>query len=90
MAGLCAKPAIDIALRLPCVCRIADVTGPLVRAGWTEPIVVGDHWATYPMNNDVRSAIGHVFTAERWAEAHVRLFADWLSTIRRTVTDMRT
>jgi GrpB-like predicted nucleotidyltransferase (UPF0157 family) len=50
----------------------------LLRAGWTAPVVVGDHWATYLLNEAVRVAIGHIFNAGQWPEAHVRLFADWL------------
>ncbi len=31
----------------------------------------------YPPDG-VRAAIGHIFTADQWPQAHVRLFADWL------------
>lgn len=78
--GLVAKPVIDIALRLPEGGRVADATAPLVRAGWTAPVVTGDHWATFLLVEDVRSAIGHIFTSEQWPAAHVRLFAHWLRT----------
>lgn len=39
---------------------------------------VGDHWATAFPATGVRAAIGHIFTAGQWPEAHVRLFAAWL------------
>jgi GrpB-like predicted nucleotidyltransferase (UPF0157 family) len=76
--GLVAKPVIDLALRRPEGCHVADATAPLEAAGWTAPVVTGDHWATFLLVADVRSAIGHIFTFEQWPEAHVRLFADWL------------
>jgi GrpB-like predicted nucleotidyltransferase (UPF0157 family) len=78
--GLIAKPVIDMALRLPPDRLLAEVCPSLVRAGWTAPVAVGDHWATFWLTGEVRSAIGHIFTAEQWPEAHVRLFADWLRT----------
>lgn len=39
---------------------------------------MGDHWTTVFPSESVRSAVGHLFTAGQWPEAHVRLFADWL------------
>jgi len=76
--GLVAKPVIDVALRVPDGGAPEESYARLVRAGWTAPIVVGDHWATLRTGDGVRTAIGHVFTARQWPEAHVRLFADWL------------
>lgn len=76
--GLVAKPVIDVALRVPDGAAPEESHAPLARAGWTVPIIVGDHWATFLTDDGVRSAIGHVFTAHQWPEAHVRLFADWL------------
>lgn len=76
--GLVAKPVIDIAVRLPAEVPVAKARGPLVRAGWTAPVLVGDHWATFLLEGTVRRAIGHLFTAEQWPEAHLRLFAEWL------------
>lgn len=43
-------------------------------------MVVGDHWGTFLLIDEVRAAIGHIFTSEQWPEAHVRLFAEWLRT----------
>lgn len=76
--GLVAKPVIDLALRVPAAGDLADAGVRLSRAGWSEPEAVGDHWATYLLVAGVRTAIGHLFTAEQWETAHVRLFADWL------------
>jgi GrpB-like predicted nucleotidyltransferase (UPF0157 family) len=78
--GLVAKPVIDLALRLPQGCLLADTSAWFARAGWTAPVVVGDHWATFLLIDEVRSAIGHIFRPEQWSEAHVRLFAEWLRT----------
>ncbi len=78
--GLVAKPVIDLALRLPEGWEISDAHALLLRAGWTAPVVVGDHWATFLLDNGVRVAIGHIFSADQWSQAHVRLFADWLRT----------
>ena len=78
--GLVAKPVIDLALRLPHGCLLADTSPSFVRAGWTAPVAVGDHWATFLMTDEVRSAIGHIFAPEQWPEADVRLFAEWLRT----------
>ncbi len=41
--GLVAKPVIDLALRLPQSCLLAEASPSFVRAGWTAPMVVGDH-----------------------------------------------
>jgi GrpB-like predicted nucleotidyltransferase (UPF0157 family) len=76
--GLCAKPVIDLVLRLPEEWAVVTATNPLTEAGWTAPIVVADHWATFYPQTDPRAAIGHIFTAQQWPSAHIRLFADWL------------
>jgi GrpB-like predicted nucleotidyltransferase (UPF0157 family) len=76
--GLCAKPVIDVVLRLPEPWAMANATRYLTDAGWTAPIVVGDHWATFFPQTGPRAAIGHIFTAEQWPTAHMRLFAHWL------------
>lgn len=57
---------------------VREATPLLVGAGWSTPVRVGDHWSTAFPSDGVRSAVGHVFTAGQWSEAHVRLFADWL------------
>jgi len=44
---MCAKPVIDVVLRLPEPWAMANATRYLTDAGWTAPIVVGDHWATF-------------------------------------------
>ncbi len=67
--GLVAKPVIDLTLRLPEGWEMSDACASLLRAGWTAPVVVGHHWATYLLNNDVRVAIGHIFSAGQWSEA---------------------
>ena len=55
------------------------VVQPLfLSAGWSEIIEVGDHAATLLTFDGIRRAIGHLFTAEQWPEAHLRLFASWL------------
>lgn len=77
--GLAAKPVIDVAMRCP-VGRSIEATGDLLSsAGWTRPIPVGDHMAMFLLDDQgVRTGIGHLFTADQWPTAHVRLFADWL------------
>lgn len=76
--GLVAKPVIDVALRAPDGAAPEESHAPLARAGWTVPILVGDHRATFLTDDGVRTAIGHIFASRQWPEAHVRLFADWL------------
>jgi GrpB-like predicted nucleotidyltransferase (UPF0157 family) len=78
--GLVAKPVIDIAIRIPPGVSLDDVSGLLAPAGWSPAVAVGDHWASVVHDDDdgVRLAIGHLFEADRWPEAHVRLFAQWL------------
>ncbi len=77
---LVAKPVIDLAVRLPEGCQMADASASFVRAGWTTPVVTGDHWATFLLIDGLRFAIGHIFSVEQWSGAHVRLFAAWLRT----------
>jgi GrpB-like predicted nucleotidyltransferase (UPF0157 family) len=76
--GLAAKPVIDLALRLPTIGTIDHAGEALAAAGWSRPVVVGDHWAAFYPPSGQRSAIGHLFTPGQWPEAHVRLFAAWL------------
>nr|WP_306270310.1 GrpB family protein [Ornithinimicrobium sp. HY1793] len=76
--GLVAKPVIDLALRLPAEQPLTHAAKTLVRAGWTTPVSLGDHWATFHLHDHVRTGIGHIFTADQWDQAHVRLFARWL------------
>lgn len=76
--GLAAKPVIDLALAAPAERSVAEALGALDGTPWTSPVVVGDHWATFLLAGGVRTAIGHVFTACQWPQAHVRLFSAWL------------
>lgn len=76
--GLVAKPVIDLALRVPDGEPLSVAVSSLLDAGWTEPVAIGDHLASYLLDGTVRRAIAHVFTAEQWPTAHVRLFAEWL------------
>jgi GrpB-like predicted nucleotidyltransferase (UPF0157 family) len=76
--GMLAKPVIDIALRMPAGADLRDASVALGAAGWTPPVPVADHLATFLLADDVRSAIGHLFRPEQWPEAHVRLFSQWL------------
>lgn len=76
--GLLAKSVIDLVLRLPEGQELSDVTEQVVPAGWSAPVVVGDHWATWYPSAGRRSAIGHIFTTDQWPEAHMRLFVRWL------------
>ena len=76
--GLTAKPVIDLALGAPSRVSLRATHGAFAAAGWTHPVEVGDHLATFLLDGSVRRSIGHVYTAEQWPTAHVRLFADWL------------
>lgn len=90
--GLCAKPVIDIVLRLPEGQNRPDVDAELLAAGWSVAVVVGDHWATFYPTAGRRAAIGHIFTAAQWPEAHMRLFVRWLRTRpadRRRYADLK-
>jgi GrpB-like predicted nucleotidyltransferase (UPF0157 family) len=90
--GLSAKPVIDLVLRLPGARRVEEATQPLLAAGWSAPVAVGDHWATFYPATGRRMAIGHIFTARQWPEAHLRLFAGWLRshpTDRRRYEDLK-
>jgi GrpB-like predicted nucleotidyltransferase (UPF0157 family) len=76
--GLAAKPVIDVAMRLPATGTIDGAREALAAAGWSAPVVVGDHWAAFYPPSGRRSAIGHLFTTEQWPQSHLRLFAAWL------------
>lgn len=76
--GLAAKPVIDMAIRIPAGIDLNICAELFTRACWTAPRELGDHAASFFLVDGVRTGIAHVFTAEQWAEAHVRLFADWL------------
>ncbi len=76
--GLSAKPVIDLVLRLPEGQDVTEATRPLLSADWSAPVEVGDHWAIFHPAEGRRAAIGHIFTAVQWPEAHMRLFARWL------------
>lgn len=78
MPGLAAKPVIDLAMRLPATGTIDGAREVLAEAGWSAPVLVGDHWAAFLPSSGRRRAIGHLFTAEQWPESHLRLFAAWL------------
>jgi len=76
--GLCAKPVIDLALRVPEV----EPTGcweAFTALGWTRPEPLGDHAAAFVLGPDgVRRAVAHLYSAEAWPDAPLRLFAAWL------------
>lgn len=76
--GLLAKPVIDIAVRVPEHEHLAQRVPAFRDLGWTDPVAIGDHQAMFLLDGTVRTAIAHVFTAEQWPQAHVRLFAAWL------------
>ncbi len=76
--GLIAKPVIDVAMKMPLGVRSSEISERLQAAGWSDPTPVGDHLFTAFPAHGVRVALGHVFTAHQWHEAHVRLFASWL------------
>jgi len=76
--GLIAKPVIDLALGMPADADVRSSGAALQGAGWSAPVPVGDHWTTVHPPHGVRAAVGHIFTAEQWPQAHVRLFAEWL------------
>lgn len=76
--GLLAKPVIDVALQLPAGHELASWDPIFQGLGWTTPIKIGDHWAVFLLDGEARQVIGHIFAAEQWPSAHVRLFAQWL------------
>lgn len=76
--GLAAKPVIDMAIRIPEGVHITESADSFVRAGWTVPRELGDHTASFVLVDGKRTAIAHIFTADQWTEAHVRLFSAWL------------
>ncbi len=76
--GLAAKPVIDLAVRVPPGRSVAWASPRLREAGWTEPTPVAAHHVSFLLAGGVRQAIAHLFLAEQWPSAHVRLFSDWL------------
>lgn len=76
--GLAAKPVIDVAMSMPQGVGSSEIRERFRAAGWSDPTPVGDHLFTAVPAQGVRIAIGHIFTAAQWPEAHVRLFAAWL------------
>jgi GrpB-like predicted nucleotidyltransferase (UPF0157 family) len=73
-----AKPVIDVAMGMPAGLGRHAAEAALASLGWTDPEAVGDHLAVFVLDNGVRRAIGHIFFADQWPTAHVRLFAQWL------------
>lgn len=74
--GLCAKPVVDLALRAPAGVDPAPGVAPLAARGWSAPVDLGTHLAVFLLDADgVRRAIAHVYAAEAWDDAAVRLFA---------------
>lgn len=73
-----AKPVIDLGLRMPACVGPRDVQATFSALGWTDLEAIGDHYAVFLLDDGVRQGIGHLFTAEQWPTAHVRLFAKWL------------
>jgi len=78
--GLVAKPVIDLALSLPGGQELRDWTTAFRDIGWAGPVPTGDHQTFFLHDEGIRTAIAHVFTADQWPHAHLRLFADWLRT----------
>lgn len=76
--GLASKPVIDLAIRTPTSATADRSAALFTAAGWTAPRELGDHMASFLLVGDQRTAIAHIFTAEQWPEAHVRLFSEWL------------
>lgn len=76
--GLAAKPVIDMAVRVPTGIDLDACAALFTRARWTAPRELGDHAASFFLVDGVRTAIAHAFTAEQWADAHLRLFSEWL------------
>ena len=76
--GLVAKPVIDLALRVPQGLALPEAAAALVTAGWSPPVEVDDHWASFLLVDGVRSAIGHLYEFAQWPRAGLRLFAQWL------------
>jgi GrpB-like predicted nucleotidyltransferase (UPF0157 family) len=76
--GLCAKPVIDIATSVPIDAEEGAVGATLLESGWTDIVALGDHQASFLLDGTVRVAILHLFSADQWPTAHLRLFASWL------------
>lgn len=79
--GLLAKPVIDMAVRIPNHQSIADRLDEFASAGWTDLTQLPTHQALFRLDHSgLRRAIAHLFEAEQWPTAPVRLFAAWLRT----------
>ncbi|MDN5767019.1 MAG: GrpB family protein [Humibacillus sp.] len=76
--GLVAKPVIDLAVQLPPGERLDDHITVWGELGWSGPHDLGTHRCLFLLEQNVRHAIAHLFTAEQWQSAHQRLFAAWL------------
>ena len=69
---------IDLAVRRPEE-EPAGWRDAFTALGWTRPEPLGDHAAAFLLGPDgVRRAIAHLYPAEAWPDAPVRLFAAWL------------
>lgn len=76
--GCLGKPVIDVAVGVPDGVLVEDAHRRLAELGWQDWVRVSDHWVTYLLADGVRSAIAHVYTADQWATADLRVFAAWL------------
>ena len=78
--GLLAKPVIDLAVRLPPGEHLDDHLDAWAELGWSGLHDLDSHRCLFQLEQNVRHAIAHVFTADQWPVAHQRLFAAWLRT----------
>lgn len=78
IAGMRAKPIIDLAIRVSADSEFARHRPALERDGW----VIGSGVRTHPVmvreSEGIRTAIAHFFLAEDWDAVNQRLLRDWL------------
>ncbi|WP_129667058.1 GrpB family protein [Phytoactinopolyspora endophytica] len=77
--GLCAKPIIDLAVRVERLSDVEDKLPALEALGWRD-IAAGPrtHRVLVRQRGDVRTHIAHFFCAEQWDTCNQRIFRDWL------------
>jgi GrpB-like predicted nucleotidyltransferase (UPF0157 family) len=79
--GMCAKPVIDLAVRVD---RLSDVHsyGAALRSAGFVAIAAGPrtHLVRVRLANGRRTHIAHFFSADRWDACNQRIFRDWLIT----------
>lgn len=78
VAGMRAKPIIDLAVRVDDAEDLARHRDALERLGWRLGSGVRTHTVMVFERDGIRTRIAHFFTAAEWDDVNQRILRDWL------------